>query len=124
MQRLTRRLARLNIVWRVNRGVRHMPHHSPQRTCVGCRAVDAPERLVRVVIAHADAGLRIVVDHSRHAHGRGAWVHPAASCIETALSRGGFRRSFKTAVDTSGLERELGELSHPTRGNESRVKAG
>ncbi|MDN6303583.1 MAG: YlxR family protein [Brachybacterium sp.] len=81
----------------------------PERTCVGCRQVAARDDLVRLVREPAPGGAapRVRVDPSGSAHGRGSWLHPAASCLELALRRGGFPRSFRGPVDTGLLAQSL-----------------
>ncbi len=66
------------------------------RTCVGCREQAAPEALERFVLM----GGELVYDMRRKAPGRGASVHASAACLEAALKRGAFARSFKQAVKT------------------------
>jgi predicted RNA-binding protein YlxR (DUF448 family) len=48
--------------------------------------------LVRVV---ADAG-GIALDERRRLPGRGAWVHPSRTCIETATRRKAWSRALKS----------------------------
>ncbi|MFZ4504898.1 MAG: YlxR family protein [Microbacteriaceae bacterium] len=74
---------------------------NPVRTCIGCRTRDDRASLVRVVLA----GSTVVVDPTATAPGRGAWVHPTADCVNNAVSRGGFARSFRrsAAFDAGGL---------------------
>jgi len=76
------------------------------RTCTGCRAV-APQRdLVRVAV---DGG-RLVVDRERRRPGRGAYVHPRASCVTAP----GLARSLRRAVSPQDVQRivtQLGDLS-------------
>ncbi|MDN5821239.1 MAG: YlxR family protein [Brachybacterium sp.] len=83
--------------------------HRPERTCVGCHQVAARDDLVRLVREPAPDGAapRVRVDPSGSAHGRGSWLHPAASCLELALRRGGFPRSFRGPVDTGLLAQSL-----------------
>ncbi|MEN9740437.1 MAG: hypothetical protein RLZ72_703 [Actinomycetota bacterium] len=73
----------------------------PVRTCIGCRLRDGRASLLRVVLT----GNTVVVDPSATASGRGAWVHPTADCVNNAISRGGFARSFRRGgpFDTGGL---------------------
>jgi predicted RNA-binding protein YlxR (DUF448 family) len=54
------------------------------RTCVGCRGKDRRDRLLRLVVA--DGKLR--VDVRRRLPGRGASVHPNASCLAQAARKG------------------------------------
>jgi len=71
-----------------------------ERTCVGCRRADAPERLVRLVLGSAG---RVVPDLAGKAFGRGAWVHPSSACLAKAAPRG-LSRSFRSEVTTSATE--------------------
>jgi predicted RNA-binding protein YlxR (DUF448 family) len=41
---------------------------------------------------------RVVVDAAARLPGRGAWLHPATACLETAISRKAFGRAFRTSV--------------------------
>jgi predicted RNA-binding protein YlxR (DUF448 family) len=58
--------------------------------------------LVRVV---ADAG-GIVLDERRRLPGRGAWVHPTRTCIETATRRKAWGRALKVP----GIDVDFTEL--------------
>jgi predicted RNA-binding protein YlxR (DUF448 family) len=51
---------------------------TPQRTCIGCRRTAVPECLVRLV---RDGGGKVALDLFHRRRGRGAWVHPALSCL-------------------------------------------
>ena len=90
--------------------------HVPERTCVGCRQVAPREQLVRLVRESAPDGdtPRVRVDPAGSAPGRGLWLHPDAACLDLALRRGGFARSFRGAVDTGHLARDL-ETFDPNR---------
>jgi predicted RNA-binding protein YlxR (DUF448 family) len=68
------------------------PKHIPQRTCVGCRSVNAKRQLVRVV--RTAEGL-VRVDPTGKVSGRGAYVHTRRSCWETALNTGALDRALK-----------------------------
>lgn len=79
------------------------PRHVPQRTCVGCRAVEGKRALVRVV--RTPEG-RVEIDPTGKRNGRGAYVHLQRSCWETAL-RGSLGHALKTQLsdaDRSALE--------------------
>lgn len=65
----------------------------PLRTCVGCREITAQSLLSRYVLVDG----RAVLDESKSAPGRGAWVHPREDCLERAMKRG-FSRSFRAGV--------------------------
>lgn len=69
--------------------------HVPQRTCVGCRTVQAKRQLVRLV---RTAEGQVVVDPSGKADGRGAYLHNRRSCWETALDHGGLERALKVTL--------------------------
>ncbi|MTA25900.1 MAG: DUF448 domain-containing protein [Actinobacteria bacterium] len=73
----------------------------PVRTCIGCRNRDDRASLLRVVLT----GSNVVVDTTATAPGRGAWVHPTEDCVNNAVSRGGFARSFRRSgpFDAGGL---------------------
>src|SRR5512147_2640621 len=71
-----------------------------ERTCVGCRRADAPERLVRLVLGSAG---RVAPDLAGKAFGRGAWVHPSPACLGKATPRG-LSRSFRSEITTSATE--------------------
>jgi predicted RNA-binding protein YlxR (DUF448 family) len=91
----------------------------PERTCVGCRRTAPCTQLVRMVrFSSPDGGApRVRVDPTRSAPGRGAWLHPSASCLDLALRRGGFARSFRGAVDTGYLARDLETQEPISQGN-------
>ncbi|HEY3497914.1 MAG TPA: DUF448 domain-containing protein [Polyangiaceae bacterium] len=67
------------------------------RTCVGCHAADAPEALVRLVLA-PDGGL--VADPRGGSIGRGAWVHARSECLMRGVPRG-VARTLKTNVQAT-----------------------
>ena len=85
-----------------------MVHPSTVRTCVGCDQKGAPSALVRLRL---EAG-RVVVDRDRRG-GRGAWLHPAAACLERALRRRAFQRAFRApaSADGAALAAQLTETS-------------
>ncbi len=68
----------------------------PVRTCVGCGEEATQASLVRLVLTE-DAEYPVAVDLVGKAFGRGAWVHPAPSCLAGAAKRG-LARSFKAQV--------------------------
>jgi uncharacterized protein len=69
--------------------------HVPQRTCVGCRTVQAKRQLVRLV---RTAEGQVVVDPSGKADGRGAYLHNRRSCWENALDHGDLERALKVTL--------------------------
>ncbi|MFT3889636.1 MAG: DUF448 domain-containing protein [Arachnia sp.] len=65
---------------------------TPIRTCIGCRARDGQDALLRLV-RRGD----VVVDGTRpRLDGRGAYVH--AGCIGLAVKRQAIRRAFGAAA--------------------------
>jgi predicted RNA-binding protein YlxR (DUF448 family) len=62
----------------------------PIRTCLGC-GEKAPQRALMRLRVEDGA---VVVDRERRG-GRGAWVHPAAACLERAAKRRAFGRAFR-----------------------------
>ncbi|MEP6842866.1 MAG: YlxR family protein [Pseudolysinimonas sp.] len=74
------------------------------RTCLGCRQRAPRTSLVRVVARDG----RVVVDAAARLPGRGAWLHPASACLETAITRTAFGRALRTlALSTSSLHIDL-----------------
>jgi len=66
----------------------------PIRTCVGCRQRDARAALTRVVARDG----RLLVDGTKRAHGRGAWLHARAACLDAFAQRGGFVRALRCVI--------------------------
>ncbi len=58
--------------------------HVPQRTCVGCRTVNAKRQFVRLVRTAAG---QVEVDPTGKAAGRGAYLHERRACWQQALAR-------------------------------------
>jgi uncharacterized protein len=73
-----------------------------ERTCVGCRTRAPSAELVRVV---AEAG-GVTLDLRRRLPGRGAWVHPTRTCIETATRR----KAWARALRSPGISADWAEL--------------
>ncbi len=69
------------------------PRHVPQRTCVGCRTVQAKRTLIRVV--RTPAGVQ--VDPHGKLAGRGAYLHDQRACWERAL-KGALAQALKTEL--------------------------
>lgn len=69
----------------------------PERTCVGCRAHDARDALVRF----AFDGERLILDPRARLGGRGVWVHGTRGCVEKAVRGGGFARVLRARVPFS-----------------------
>lgn len=72
------------------------------RTCAGCGARDRRMSMLRVAVVDC----RVVVDERQTLPGRGAWVHPALTCIDQAKRRRAIPRILKVqqVVDLSDDE--------------------
>ena len=63
----------------------------PVRTCLGCRIRADKSTLLRVITRDGE----VVADVSATVPGRGAWVHPARNCVESAITRKAFSRALR-----------------------------
>ncbi|MEU6736868.1 YlxR family protein [Streptomyces physcomitrii] len=81
----------------------------PERTCLGCRERAAKSDLLRIVLS----GEQCVPDHRGTLPGRGAYVHPAPVCLDSAIRRRAFPRAFrvKGPLDTAALRRDIEDSS-------------
>jgi predicted RNA-binding protein YlxR (DUF448 family) len=70
----------------------------PRRTCVGCRQVDQQRALLRLTTEDG----RLLVDGRHRRPGRGAYLHPRATCLTTA-EKGGFSRSFRRSIPRDAI---------------------
>ncbi|MFO7689198.1 MAG: YlxR family protein [Cryobacterium sp.] len=77
----------------------------PVRTCIGCRSRAARSSLLRVVAGTSE----LVVDETATLPGRGAWLHPTASCFQEAQKRRAFGRALRVSgqLDAKQLENRL-----------------
>ncbi|MBQ6076071.1 MAG: YlxR family protein [Lachnospiraceae bacterium] len=83
---------------------------APLRTCAGCRGVKEKSGLIRIV--RTPEGV-VRADFTGRAAGRGTYLCPQISCLETALKKGGIARSLHvtlTSEQTEKLRRELQEF--------------
>lgn len=81
----------------------------PVRTCVGCRARAAKTELLRLTVV---AGF-VRLDRSRHAPGRGVYLHRHADCWDKAVGRRALPRALRAPqADGSRLLNELAEFVH------------
>ena len=62
----------------------------PERTCIGCGQKAGQAQLVRLALANG----RVLVDREKRG-GRGAWLHPAETCLERAVKRRVIARAFR-----------------------------
>ena len=71
------------------------PHLEPARTCVGCRQATGKQALIRLV-RRAEGGA--AVDVTGRAAGRGAYLHQAAACVESARKKRSLDRALRTTI--------------------------
>lgn len=92
--------------------------HIPQRTCIGCRQVQAKRSLIRVV--RSPEGVRI--DPDGKLAGRGAYLHDLHTCWQKGLD-GRLAHALKTQIsaeDMSVLEEFMQTLpTNPPEGPSS-----
>lgn len=87
----------------------------PTRTCVGCRMRARQSDLVRVVVRSGQVGSRedavAWLDIHRTFPGRGAYLHPAISCLDLADRRRALPRALRrpAGLDLSELRDQLAE---------------
>jgi predicted RNA-binding protein YlxR (DUF448 family) len=72
-----------------------VPKADPQRSCLGCREVRPKNELLRFVL---DPEGTLLPDIARKLPGRGSYTCFSRTCLETALKRKQFNRSFKDTV--------------------------
>ena len=72
-----------------------MPKADPQRSCLGCREVRPKNELLRFVL---DPEGTLLPDIARKLPGRGSYTCFCRDCLETALKRKQFNRSFNDTV--------------------------
>ncbi len=80
---------------------------SAQRTCIACRATLDKKDLIRYVVAPDG---QVLVDYRHKLPGRGAYTCVDAACLEKAVSKNGFTRSFRGRcqhVNYTALEIQL-----------------
>ncbi len=71
----------------------------PWRTGVGCRCQKNPEEMLRwVQFPEEDGTTTLALDLYGRVPGRGAWICPEVPCVQRALRKGGFQRSFRTKI--------------------------
>ena len=72
--------------------------HVPQRTCVGCRQVQAKRGLIRVV--RSPEGVKIDLDGKLA--GRGAYLHDLRTCWQKGLDRR-LAHALKTEISAEDM---------------------
>jgi|GEM_PF-262435 len=95
--------------------------HVPQRTCIACRQIAGKRGLIRIVrTAHG-----VAVDVTGKQAGRGAYIHPNRSCIQTILNSNRLNQALRTSVtaqDRNQLQEFLATL--PDIDDESANQSG
>lgn len=74
--------------------------HSPERTCIGCRAVFSKHEVVRIVAGPGGP----VIDYREKLPGRASYVCVSRDCIEKACARGTLARSLKSSIPAPSAE--------------------
>lgn len=73
---------------------------------------------MRLALDSTEGTRAVVIDESRRMSGRGAWLHPGAACLATAVKRRAFGRAFRAQVDASGVEQRFeAQEAGPNRGH-------
>lgn len=72
-----------------------------QRTCIGCRTVTGKNELLRWVLVEGASPRVVGLDRQGSAPGRGTWTHGIEKCVQQAVQRKAFARTFRSAVDDS-----------------------
>ncbi|HZV81323.1 MAG TPA: DUF448 domain-containing protein [Geobacteraceae bacterium] len=81
-----------------------MAKADPQRSCLGCREVKPKEELLRFVL---DPDGNVVPDLAKKLPGRGGYTCYRRSCLEAAVRKRQFSRSFKGEAKTLPSEEML-----------------
>ncbi len=68
--------------------------HVPQRTCIACRQTAGKRGLIRIV--RTTQG--VAVDPTGKQAGRGAYIHPNRTCIQTILNGNRLNQALRTSV--------------------------
>ncbi len=67
----------------------------PLRKCVGCGEMKEKKELVRILRTQEG---EVIVDLTGRANGRGAYICPQKSCLESAVKSRGLERSLRTRI--------------------------
>jgi len=85
--------------------------HTPQRTCVACRAARPKRELVRIVrLSPTEAECVVMVDETGKRSGRGSYLCRQRGCWEMALARGQLERALKVRL-TAETKAQLQEYA-------------
>ena len=78
--------------------------HSPERSCIACRAKRPKHELLRVVRQAASAHVQLELDEEQRLPGRGAYVCRNQGCLTAGVTRGGFDRALRTKVPAAARQ--------------------
>ncbi len=84
-----------------------MDKRTPERTCIGCRRKCNKDELLRVVLCpgvNAPDPAGIALDMTGSMKGRGAYLCRKRECLELAVKKKAFSRTFKQAVSVEAIE--------------------
>ncbi len=70
--------------------------NKPIRMCAVCRKKGDKDLFIRVVKNNEE---KFLIDYSKKADGRGAYICKDIKCIQAARAKKAFERSFKTRID-------------------------
>lgn len=68
----------------------------PKRTCIGCNEMKLKKELIRIV---KNKNGEILVDKTRKAEGRGAYICNNIECLEKAIKTKRLERNFECKID-------------------------
>ena len=72
----------------------------PQRKCIGCNTSYSQNDLIRITLQNG----KLQIDQEIKAEGRGCYVCKNSSCIEKAIKKNAFQRTFKRAFSKDEVE--------------------
>ena len=76
------------------------------RRCVGCMQSKPQSQLIRLALVNNE----LVVDETGNVPGRGAYICKDKACLQQAIKKNGFGRSYRKAINRSQVENILMEL--------------
>ncbi len=83
--------------------------NGPQRTCIACRESKHQDQLVRYVVAPDGA---LMVDYRHRLPGRGAYTCCSVACMQAAIEKKQFQRSFRgrcSDCDVNSIRQQLSQ---------------
>ncbi len=72
----------------------------PMRRCIACNTSRPQSELIRFTYN----GSELKVDENKKAEGRGCYLCKDPECLEKALKKNAFARSFRTGIPSNELE--------------------